>query len=123
MASQLQASRYVPEMAQRGVPVIAPPDGRTPRGRSSHGARAGGRPGRPRPPLSLPLPALVGPFTTGRPRSERLAPLDDRRQAMYPISIYPPVRQLDDPAARVRVPRRPRGEDRAALRWRPLAAA
>lgn len=42
---------------------------------------------------------------------------------MYPISIYPPVRQLDDPAARVRVPRRPRGEDRAALRWMPLAAA
>jgi hypothetical protein len=42
---------------------------------------------------------------------------------MYPIAIYPPVRQLDDPLVRVRAGRRPAGADRAAPRWRPFGSA
>jgi hypothetical protein len=39
---------------------------------------------------------------------------------MYPLAIYPPVRQLDDPTARPRARRRPGVEPRAAVRWRPF---
>jgi hypothetical protein len=46
-----------------------------------------------------------------------------RRHGMYPIAMYPPVRQLDDPTVRVKAGRRARGEDRAALRWRPFGSA
>jgi hypothetical protein len=42
---------------------------------------------------------------------------------MYPIAMYPPVRQLDDPLARVRAGRRAGGADRAAPRWRPFGSA
>jgi hypothetical protein len=41
---------------------------------------------------------------------------------MYPVAMYPPVRQFGDPTARARTPRRPVGEDRAALRWRPFGS-
>ena len=39
---------------------------------------------------------------------------------MYPVAMYPPVRQLDDPEPRVRAPRPAAGEGRAPLRWRPF---
>jgi hypothetical protein len=42
---------------------------------------------------------------------------------MYPIAMYPQVRQLDDPTARVRTGRRAAGEERAPLRWRPFGSA
>jgi hypothetical protein len=39
---------------------------------------------------------------------------------MYPIAIYPPVKQLDDREARLRTGPRPGAGERFALRWRPV---
>jgi hypothetical protein len=39
---------------------------------------------------------------------------------MYPIAIYPPVKQLDDRDARLRTRPRPGAGERVALRWRPV---